>query len=399
MSDTGVTGTKKRSKLGRALTNPTFWRGVVALVGFLVFWEVCSRMERWTGEFQVVEYQIAKSGQELAKIAKKGDSIVAVVGDYGSDFEVTEEVLKKWNASKPAMTWRNVVDLFVQQMSKNLKTVKVKIVENDNGIILRIQGAKPEKYTSSFTMNGKEVNGKIISEAFRISVPWIGKVPPPTEVVVAWSEVFFLPGYWESWYLSTGRVFAGFIIAQIIGIPFGLALAVNKYFRDIFFPPFEILRPIPPLAWVPASIVFWPTTEMSIAFVTFLGAFFTIVINVLGGARSIDVRYLRAAQSMGATQWDLFYRIILPGTLPSIFTGAAVGMGITWEVVLAGEMISGGGGQQASGGLGFFIWSSYMGGTVAQVIVGMISIGIAGYMSSSLIRIIGERSMPWRRLF
>ena len=102
---------------------------------------------------------------------------------------------------------------------------------------------------------------------------------------------------------------------------------------------------------------------------------------------------------MGATQWHLFTKIILPGTLPSIFTGAAVGMGITWEVVLAGEMISGGGGQQASGGLGFFIWSSYMGGTVASVIVGMISIGIAGYLSSSLIRFIGSRSMPWRNLF
>ena len=232
-----------------------------------------------------------------------------------------------------------------------------------------------------------------------ITLPWIGHVPPPTEVVDAWSEVVFLPGYWESWYMSSGRVFAGFIMAQIIGIPFGLALAVNRYFKDIFFPPFEILRPIPPLAWVPASIVFWPTTEMSIAFVTFLGAFFTIVINVLGGAKSIDIRYLRAAQSMGASQWHLFTKIILPGTLPSIFTGAAVGMGITWEVVLAGEMISGGGGQQASGGLGFFIWSSYMGGTVASVIVGMISIGIAGYLSSSLIRFIGSRSMPWRNLF
>ena len=233
---------------------------------------------------------------------------------------------------------------------------------------------------------------------FGIEVPWIGKVPPPTAVVAAWKEVIPLPGYWESWYLSTFRVFAGFIAAQIFGIPFGLSLAVNKYFRDIFFPPFEILRPIPPLAWVPASIIFWPTTEMSIAFVTFLGAFFTIVINVLGGARNIDTRYLRAAQSMGATQWDLFLKIILPGTLPSIFTGAAVGMGITWEVVLAGEMISGGG-QQAGGGLGFYIWSSYMGGTVAQVIVGMISIGIAGYLSSTLIRYIGTIAMPWRRLF
>ena len=233
---------------------------------------------------------------------------------------------------------------------------------------------------------------------FGFQMPWIGKIPPPTVVFSSWVEVVQRPGYWESWYLSFFRVFFGFLIAQIVGIPFGLALAVNKYFRDIFFPPFEVLRPIPPLAWVPASIIFWPTTELSIAFVTFLGAFFTIVINVLGGARTIDIQYLRAAQSMGATQWDLFRKIILPGTLPSIFTGAAVGMGITWEVVLAAEMISGGG-QQSGGGLGFFIWSSYMGGSMAQVIVGMISIGIAGYLSSSLIRYVGYLSMPWRRLF
>lgn len=235
-------------------------------------------------------------------------------------------------------------------------------------------------------------------EWFGYQLPWIGKIPPPTAVVAKWTEIVWLPGYWESWYLSTWRVFFGFGMAQLIGIPFGLALAVNRHFRDIFFPPFEVLRPIPPLAWVPASIIFWPTTELSIAFVTFLGAFFTIVINVLGGARTIDMQYLRAAQSMGASQWDLFRKIILPGTLPSIFTGAAVGMGITWEVVLAAEMISGGG-QQAGGGLGFFIWSSYMGGSMEQVVVGMISIGIAGYLSSSLIRYVGYLSMPWRRLF
>jgi len=236
------------------------------------------------------------------------------------------------------------------------------------------------------------------NEWFGVMVPFVGKVDAPSIVAIRWSDVVLLPGYWESWYLSMGRVFLGFLIAQVIGIPFGLAMAVNKYFRGMFFPPFEILRPIPPLAWVPASIIFWPTTELSIMFVTFLGAFYTIVINVLGGARTVDIQYLRAAQSMGATQWDLFRKIILPGTLPSIFIGAAVGMGITWEVVLAAEMISGGG-QQSGGGLGFFIWSSYMGGVMDQVIVGMISIGLAGYISSSLIRYIGYRSMPWRRMF
>lgn len=237
-----------------------------------------------------------------------------------------------------------------------------------------------------------------LKHAINFEIPFFGKLPAPSAVAAAASEVVVQSGYWWSWVESYKRVIAGFLIAMVLGIPFGLALAVNRHFRGVFFPPFEILRPIPPLAWVPASLIFWPTNEMSIIFVTFLGAFFTIVINVLGGARTIDVRYLRAAQSMGASQWHLFSRVILPGTLPSIFTGAAVGMGITWNVVLAAEMVSGGG-SQSGGGLGFFIWSSYMGGSMEHIIVGMISIGIAGYLSSALIRILGERFMPWQRSF
>ncbi|MBC7153586.1 MAG: ABC transporter permease [Rhodobacteraceae bacterium] len=228
--------------------------------------------------------------------------------------------------------------------------------------------------------------------------PFVGLLPPPSEVAVAWAGLLGEAGYWSSWVASFQRVFTGFLAAMLVGIPFGLALAVSRNFHDIFFPPFEILRPIPPLAWVPAALIFWPTNEMSIAFVTFLGAFYTVVINVVGGARAIDNRFLNAARSMGATHWDLFSRIILPGTLPSIFTGAAVGMGITWEVVVAAEMISGGG-ARAGGGLGFFIWNSYMGGSLVQVIVGMGSIGIAGYLSSRAIRWLGRSVMPWQNRF
>ena len=232
-------------------------------------------------------------------------------------------------------------------------------------------------------------------------LPWIGAIPAPSEVVIAWGGVITDAGYWHSWYMSSSRVAAGFIAAMLIGIPFGLLLAVNRTAYGIGFPVFEILRPIPPLAWVPASIIFWPTQEMSIAFVTFLGAFYTIVINVVGGAKSIDGRYFQAAQSMGSSRFDIFRRIILPGTLPSIVIGSAVGMGITWEVVVAAEMISGGGSQvggTGGGGLGFFIWNSYVGGSYEQIVVGMISIGIAGFISSELLRALGKYVTPWLRL-
>jgi NitT/TauT family transport system permease protein len=230
-------------------------------------------------------------------------------------------------------------------------------------------------------------------------LPWIGAVPAPSAVLKAWIGVLASAGYWQSWYMSIFRVLAGFTAAMLIGIPFGLALAVSRTAYGIGFPTFEMLRPIPPLAWVPASIIFWPTQELSIAFVTFLGAFYTIVINVLGGARSIDVRYFQSAQSMGSSSWDIFRRVILPGTLPSIVVGSAVGMGITWEVVVAAEMISGGGSQSGGGGggLGFFIWSSYVGGSYEQIVVGMISIGIAGFVSSELLRSLGIYVTPWLR--
>ncbi len=234
----------------------------------------------------------------------------------------------------------------------------------------------------------------------RLKLPWVGAAPAPTVVMKAWVPLLSDLGYWYSWYQSSLRVLSGFVAAMIVGIPLGLAMATSRVFHDLSFPVFEVLRPIPPLAWVPAAIIFWPTQELSIGFVIFLGAIFTIVINVVGGARSIDLRFFQAARSMGASNWDIFRRIILPGTLPSIVVGCEVGMGITWNVVVAAEMISGGGGaiqSSAGGGLGFFLWNSYIGFSYPQIVVGMISIGIAGYISSAIIRKLGMMITPWLR--
>ena len=235
----------------------------------------------------------------------------------------------------------------------------------------------------------------------RLKLPWVGDVPPPTVVLKALIPLLNDQGYWYSWYQSSRRVLMGFIAAMLIGIPFGLAMATSRIFRDVTFPVFEILRPVPPLAWVPAAIIFWPTQELSIGFVIFLGAIFTIMLNVIGGARSIDIRFFQAARSMGSSNWDIFRRIVLPGVLPSIVVGCEVGIGITWNVVVAAEMISGGGGaiqSSAGGGLGFFIWNSYIGGSYPLIVVGMISIGIAGFISSAIIRRLGLLVTPWVRV-
>jgi NitT/TauT family transport system permease protein len=193
-------------------------------------------------------------------------------------------------------------------------------------------------------------------------------------------------------------VLAGFAVALLVGGTLGLLMATRPWFKRVVFPVFESLRPIPPLAWVPIAIIFWPTQELSITFVTFLGALFPIVLNTVGGAEEIDRRHVLAARSMGASRAYVFRRVLLPALLPSLVTGAAVGMGITWEVVVAAELISGGGRESGDGGLGFLVWNAYQGNDLPRVVVAMISLGIAGYLSSGLVRALGNRLMPWRRV-
>jgi NitT/TauT family transport system permease protein len=223
----------------------------------------------------------------------------------------------------------------------------------------------------------------------RFGLPILKAIPPPSAVLLSFKESVVDPAYWGSWGNSFIRIGLGFILAQIIGIPLGLFMGTSRYFRELSLPVFEVLRPIPPLAWVPASALFWPTPEMSIVFVTFLGAFFVTILNIVGGARSIDARYVRAAVSLGSSHKDIFWRIVLPATLPSIIVALTVGIGVCWNTVVAAEMLAG------HSGLGFLTWRAYVTFTYPLIVVGMISIGIAGYVSSAIIRIMGNRLTPW----
>lgn len=233
--------------------------------------------------------------------------------------------------------------------------------------------------------------GLIWEFAKPLGIPAVQDVPPPSQVVAAARELLQSEQYWMGWYLSFKRIFSGFLIAQVIGIPLGLAMAMSRTTFGTMFPIIEILRPIPPVAWIPMAIIFWPTREQSVVFIVFLGAFWIVLINTIGGASNIERSYKLAALSLGSRPRDLFWRVILPATIPSIVTGMAVGMGISWEMVVASEMVAG------DSGLGYLLWLSFEIYAIDQVIVCMISIGLAGYLSSALIRAVGGSATPWMR--
>jgi NitT/TauT family transport system permease protein len=136
--------------------------------------------------------------------------------------------------------------------------------------------------------------------------------------------------------------------------------------------------------------LFWPTSEATMTFLTFMGAFFPILISVLAGIDRVDPRYIEAALSLGSSRRAIFWRILLPGALPYVFTGFAIAIGITWEVVIAAEMAS------ATNGLGYLTWNAYVNHSLPGIIIGMLSIGFAGMASSAIVVWLGRRAMPWQ---
>jgi NitT/TauT family transport system permease protein len=229
-----------------------------------------------------------------------------------------------------------------------------------------------------------------------MKLPFLRHVPAPHIVLESVLQTIQTSAYWSAVLISAKRVAIGYLIGVVLGVPIGLAFGVSRLFKNTFFPVFETLRPIPPLAWVPLSILVWPTMEMTVISVIFLGSFFTVVINVLGGVETLDIRYVRAAVSMGASPWQVFWRVIVPASSPSIFIGAAIAMGLTWEIVVAAEMVSSIGSGQT--GLGATMWQAYVGGVIPLIITAMISIGLAGLLFSALIWQIGAYATRWRRV-
>ena len=257
--------------------------------------------------------------------------------------------------------------------------------------------APPRRRRRRFTINWRGLVSIVVfflawQLAVTFKAPGFHELPGPFTVLRSLVQDFlFSASYWESWAISFKRVLLGFLFAQALGVPLGLALGTSRRFNALVFPVFEMMRPIPPLAWVPLSILFWPTTESSIIFITFIGAFFIITINVYDGVQSIKKEHLWLAHSLGASQLTIFRRIIIPAVIPSIAVGMTLGIAVTWNVVIAAEMIA------SDSGLGRLTWEGYVSSTLPVVFVGMISIGVAGALSTWVVDVIERRMMPWKR--
>jgi len=175
-----------------------------------------------------------------------------------------------------------------------------------------------------------------------------GLLPTPLETLQALFE--YLAGqpvtrggatlYLHSYY-TLYRVTLGIGLAIVLAIPLGLLIGWSDLARRYVYPAFELLRPIPPVAWVPIALVAFSSTLVSIVWVVFIGAFFPLLLNTIDGVQSIEPGYVRAVESLGGSDWDLFRHVIVPASIPSIVTGTMVSIGIGWIAVVAAEMLSG----------------------------------------------------------
>lgn len=218
-----------------------------------------------------------------------------------------------------------------------------------------------------------------------------GYIPSVPEVVWAGRDYLLSWQFLSDAFASTVRVIAAWGMSALVGIPLGLMIGWKRAFRNLTFPMVELLRPIPPIAWIPAGILFFPNTESSVIFICFVGSFFPIVLNTINGVHQIDQTYFRAAHCLGADERRVFYDVVVRGAMPSIIVGLAVGMGIDWMALVAAEMIAG------QHGLGYMIWQSYSLAQYPLIIVGMVVIGCIGAAMSAGIRYLGRRLVPWQR--
>ena len=195
---------------------------------------------------------------------------------------------------------------------------------------------------------------------------------------------------WGHFSISLIRVLQGFFLALAAAFVIGMASALFPLVETATDLVIQILRPIPPIAWIPLAILWFGIGESSKVFIIFLGAFFPIFINILDGVKSIDPRYHELSEVYEVTKWEQIRHVILPGALPSIMTGIRVGVGNAWVCVVAAEMIG------ATKGVGYMLSNGRSLSRPDMVVLGMLIVGIVGKIMDDLLRLIRAKVITWQ---
>lgn len=191
-------------------------------------------------------------------------------------------------------------------------------------------------------------------------------------------------------WISAARIAMGFVGAVLIGVPLGLLMASNQAVFKAIDPILQFIRPVPPLAYIPLMVVWFGIGEVSKVMVILLGTIPIIIINAVSGVRNIPRQRLQVAQCLGATPYQVFRHVILPSALPEIFTGMRVGIGVAWTCLVAAEIIA------ATAGLGWLVQEAGQALQVGIIFVGIVAIGILGYLMELIIRAIERLAVPWK---
>ncbi len=218
-------------------------------------------------------------------------------------------------------------------------------------------------------------------------------LPSPTSVVRAFMRLAGSGELLNNIGASLLRIFYANCAALLLGVPLGLAMGLYKPVERLCDGLLSLFRPIPPLAWVPLSILWLGIGTLSVVFITFLAAFFAVLVNTIAGAQAVDKQLVRAAQSLGAGQRRLLARVILPSVAPAIFTGFRVAIGVSWMSIVAAELIA------APSGLGYMIMYYREVLRTDAIIVGMLTIGVIGLAMDFGTRWLERRLLPWRTGF
>jgi ABC-type nitrate/sulfonate/bicarbonate transport system permease component len=223
------------------------------------------------------------------------------------------------------------------------------------------------------------------------------KTPSPIQVLIGFKELLtqgLPPGYLlhNHCLQSLYRVFAGFIVAAILAIPLGIIMGWSVPLREAITPLIEVMRPVPPLAWIPLAILWFGIGFKSAVFIIFLGCFFPIILSTISGVLSIDSILIDASKTLGAKKKEIFFKVLAPGSLPSMLTGLRIGLGIGWMTLVAAEFT----GVKSGYGLGYMIMTARDIQRPDEVIAGMAIIGLIGYLLDLLLRRIESRLLIWR---